>query len=222
MNTPSSPRKLRHREADLAGLLSAAERVFSDRGYHATSIRDIAREAGFSVGGVYQFFASKDELYLRVVEEQWEHFFELLSQALLAETSRSRLLALSNAMFRAFEERRGFFKLFLSERGRLSAAFTSEIAARVGQHTRRLRRHIVELMAQCVADGVLRPLEPELLASAYMGMVHSCIFEALATGAAHPTRSPEEILTLFLDGAATRATPEGDVSPAAPARPEAS
>ena len=35
-------------EADLAGLLQAAERVFSDRGYHATSIRDIAREAGFS------------------------------------------------------------------------------------------------------------------------------------------------------------------------------
>ena len=50
----------RHREADLAGLLEAAERVFSERGYHA-SIRDIASEAGFSIGGVYQFFTSKDD-----------------------------------------------------------------------------------------------------------------------------------------------------------------
>lgn len=206
MNTSSSPRRLRHREADLAGLLEAAERVFSDRGYHATSIRDIAREAGFSVGGVYQFFSSKDELYLRVVEEQWEHFFELLNQALAADTPRARLLALTEAMFRAFEERRGFFKLFLSERGRLSAAFTGEIAARVGEHTRRLRRHIVDLMGQCVAEGVLRPLEPELLASAYVGMVHNCIFEALASGAVRPSRPPEQLLTLFLDGAATHPT----------------
>ena len=222
MNTPSSPRRLRHREADLAGLLDAAERGCSDRGYHATSIRDIAREAGFSVGGVYQFFASKDELYLRVVETQWEHFFELLNTALAAETSRARLLALTEAMFKAFEERRGFFKLFLSERGRLSAAFTGEIAARVGQHTRRLRRHITELMGQCVSDGVLRPLEPEMLASAYMGMVHNCIFEALASGAARPSRPPEAILTLFLDGAAKGATPSGEAAPPKSADPEMS
>lgn len=202
MNTPSSRRRLRHRETDLAGLLEAAERVFSDRGYHATSIRDIAREAGFSVGGVYQFFASKDDLYLRVVESQWEHFFELLSQALTAPTPRARLLALTEAMFKAFEERRGFFKLFLSERGRLSAAFTGEVAARVGEHTRRLRRHLVDLMGQCVADGVLRPIEPDMLASAYMGMVHNCIFEALASGTARPNREPAEVLELFLDGAA--------------------
>lgn len=202
MNMPSTPRRIRHREADLAGLLEAAERVFSDRGYHATSIRDIAREAGFSVGGVYQFFASKDDLYLRVVEAQWEHFFELLNQALAADTPRARLLGLTEAMFRAFEERRGFFKLSLSERGRLSAAFTGEIAARVGEHTRRLRRHIIDLMSQAIADGVLRPLAPELLASAYVGIVHNCIFEALASGAARPGRSPAEVLGLFLDGAA--------------------
>ena len=202
MNTSSSTRRLRHREADLAGLVQAAEKVFSDRGFQGTSIRDIAREAGFSIGGVYQFFSSKDELYLRVVEEQWEHFFQLLNRALAVEGFDGRIHALTDAMFQAFEERRGFFKLFLSERGRLSAAFSGEIAARVGQHTRRLRKELVELMRQGIEEGALRAGDPELLASAYLGMVHTCIFEAMASGATRPARPVSEVLALFLGGAA--------------------
>lgn len=201
MNMNSSTRRNRHREADLAGLLEAAERVFSERGYHATSIRDIATAAGFSVGGVYQFFASKDELYLKVVDNQWAYFFTLLNDASKADHFDARLLALTEAMFTAFEERRGFFKVFLSERGRLSASFTSEIAERVGQHTRQLRLQLVELMRQGIEEGRLRPVDPEMLASAYLGMVHNCIFEALASGAPRPGRSAPEILAIFRDGA---------------------
>lgn len=202
MNSNSSSRRRRHREADLAGLLEAAERVFSEKGYHGTSIRDIAREAEFSVGGVYQFFTSKDELYLRVVESQWEFFFGLLAAARRANGARAELEALTEAMFRTFEERRGFFRLFLSERGRLTAAFSGQIAERVGAHTRRLREQLVEMMRQGVEEGTLRSGDPGLLASAYLGMVHSCIFEALASGSPRPTRTPAEILSLFLDGAA--------------------
>ena len=207
MNTNSSTRRLRHREADLAGLLEAAERVFSEKGYHATSIRDISREAGFSVGGVYQFFKSKDELYLRVVESQWEFFFKLLDEARQVEGARAKLEALTGAMFRTFEERRGFFRLFLSERGRLTAAFSDLVAERVGAHTRRLREQLVQLMRQGVEDGTLRRGDPAMLASAYMGMVHNCIFEALASGAQRPSRTPGEVLSLFLDGAAGGGAP---------------
>jgi hypothetical protein len=37
--------------------------------------------------------------------------------------------------------------------------------------------------------------------------VHNCIFEALSSGAPRPTRSPSEILSLFLDGAASDGAP---------------
>jgi len=203
MNNSSSQRRLRHREADLAGLLEAAERVFSERGYHSTSVRDIAREASFSVGGVYQFFASKDELYLRVLEGQWEHFFELLNEANKAPRFDDRILGLTDAMFKAYEQRQSFFKLFLSERGRLSASFTGEIAARIGEQTRRLRGQLVELMRQGIAEGSLRAIEPDMLASAYVGIVHNCIFEAMSAGAAKPLRPAAEVLSVFLNGAAS-------------------
>ena len=211
MNNSSSTRRSRHRDADLAGLLDAAERVFSDRGYHATSIRDIAREAGFSIGGVYQFFASKDELYLRIVEGQWEYFFGLLDKARQADGFPKQLEALTEAMFRTFEERRGFFKLFLSERGRLTAGFSGEIAVRVGQHTRRLREQVIILMRQGVEEGALRSGDPAMFASAYLGMAHNCIFEALSSGATHPSRPASEVISLFLDGAAGSAPPHHGV-----------
>ena len=207
MNDSSSTRRARHHEADLAGLLEAAERVFSEKGYHATAIRDIAREAGFSVGGVYQFFASKDDLYLRIVESQWEYFFGLIDNARQVEGFRGKVEALTSAMFQAFEERRGFFRLFMTDRGRLSAAFSSEVAERVGQHTRRLREQLVDLMRQGVQEGALRHGDPGLLASAYMGLVHTCILEGLASGAVRLTQRPSELLSLFLDGAAGEGAP---------------
>ncbi len=214
MNASSSTRRARHREADLAGLLEAAERVFSEKGYHATSIRDIADAAGFSVGGVYQFFAGKDALYLRVAEGQWEYFFGLLDAARQVEGFRGRLEALTSAMFQAFEERRGFFRLFMSERGRLGAAFSGEVAERIGQQTRRLRGQLVDLMRQGVAEGALRPGDPSMLASAYMGIVHNCILEGLASGAVALSQSPAAVLSLFLDGAAgTAAATPGTAGP---------
>ena len=202
MNTGSSQRRTRHREADLAGLLEAAERVFSEKGYQGTSIRDIADAAGFSVGGVYQFFAGKDALYLRVAEGQWEYFFGLLDAARQIGEFRGQIEALTSAMFQAFEERRGFFRHFMSERGRLSAAVSGDVAERIGQQTRRLREQLVDLMRRGIEEGSLRPGDPSMFASAYMGIVHTCILEGLASGATKIGRSPSEVLSLFLDGAA--------------------
>ncbi|SDM71140.1 TetR/AcrR family transcriptional regulator [Nonomuraea jiangxiensis] len=45
-----------------ASILAAAARCFAANGFHATSIPDICAEAGMSAGGVYRYFAGKDEL----------------------------------------------------------------------------------------------------------------------------------------------------------------
>ncbi len=44
-------------------ILSAARSVFADKGYAQASMRDIARAAGISVGGLYIYFRNKEELY---------------------------------------------------------------------------------------------------------------------------------------------------------------
>lgn len=52
-------------------VLDAAERLFLANGFAATSLEDIAREAGFSKGAVYSNFAGKTDLFLAIVEAQF-------------------------------------------------------------------------------------------------------------------------------------------------------
>jgi AcrR family transcriptional regulator len=53
-------------------IMAAAKKVFARKGFHATTIADIAKEAGLAYGSVYWYFDSKDELFhaLMAVEEQ--------------------------------------------------------------------------------------------------------------------------------------------------------
>src|SRR5258707_14772462 len=61
-----SPRRQMQAEQTRAAVIAAASRVFSERGWMATNVRDIAREAGVSVETLYSGFGSKAEL-LKVV-----------------------------------------------------------------------------------------------------------------------------------------------------------
>lgn len=53
-------------------IMAAAKKVFARKGFHATTIADIAKQAGLAYGSVYWYFNSKDELFhaLMAVEEQ--------------------------------------------------------------------------------------------------------------------------------------------------------
>ncbi len=50
-------------------LLSVALAQFAENGFSATSVNEIARRAGISIGALYSYFPSKDDLYLTVVEQ---------------------------------------------------------------------------------------------------------------------------------------------------------
>lgn len=68
-----TPKARRTRER----ILGAALRLFAEKGYEATTMRDVAREAGASLGLAYRYFASKEEfalaLYMGLAEgsEEW-------------------------------------------------------------------------------------------------------------------------------------------------------
>ena len=57
-------------------LLDAAARLFNDRGFHATSMRDIAKEVGMLSGSIYYHFQSKEEMLLAVYEQGMQRIAE--------------------------------------------------------------------------------------------------------------------------------------------------
>lgn len=49
-------------------ILDAAAVTFAEKGFHQTTIRDIARQAGIADGTIYNYFANKSELLLGIFE----------------------------------------------------------------------------------------------------------------------------------------------------------
>ncbi|AKH17638.1 TetR/AcrR family transcriptional regulator [Deinococcus soli (ex Cha et al. 2016)] len=59
-------------------ILDSASRLFSERGYHATSMRDLAGELGMQGGSLYAHIASKEELLIEIVNQASRQFDEAL------------------------------------------------------------------------------------------------------------------------------------------------
>ncbi len=60
---PENPgRRERHKKATRQALQAAADRLFADRGYDATTVRDIADAAGVTERTFFRYFAAKEEL----------------------------------------------------------------------------------------------------------------------------------------------------------------
>jgi len=87
-----TPKARRTRER----ILEAALALFAERGYEATTMRDVAREAGASLGLAYRYFASKEEfalaLYMRLAEESEESAREGLQGGTVAERFERAML----------------------------------------------------------------------------------------------------------------------------------
>jgi AcrR family transcriptional regulator len=78
-----------------ARLLDAAAEVFATRGFHGASVDEVAEAAGYSKGALYSNFASKDELFLAVLQSRMQGQVELLERlSQQARTSPDDMLAL--------------------------------------------------------------------------------------------------------------------------------
>lgn len=71
-NRPPGPVPRLPREEVRRRLLTAAERVFAERGYADSKLEDIAHTAGFTKGAVYSNFGSKRELFGALLSERAE------------------------------------------------------------------------------------------------------------------------------------------------------
>ncbi|WP_418003527.1 TetR/AcrR family transcriptional regulator [Mycobacterium sp. PDNC021] len=80
MSTPASdvdqPPHARRRAATRRRLIDAALDVFSRNGFHAASLDEIAASAGVSKGAVYYNFTSKEDLFLTLLEDQFERILD--------------------------------------------------------------------------------------------------------------------------------------------------
>jgi len=68
----AAPEKIRDAQRSREAILEAAELLFSERGYDASSLGEIAAQAGLSRGTPSYFFGSKEQLYIEVLNHAFE------------------------------------------------------------------------------------------------------------------------------------------------------
>jgi TetR/AcrR family transcriptional regulator len=68
-------------------LLETAERLFAERGFAATSVRDIVGEADVSAPSLYHFFGSKENLVVELIEDRHTAYCDQLEAALQVATT---------------------------------------------------------------------------------------------------------------------------------------
>ena len=72
----TTPTRLARQAQTRAELVDAAERMFSEQGFDATSLHAVADTAGYTKGAVYSNFASKEDLFFAVYERRVERYLE--------------------------------------------------------------------------------------------------------------------------------------------------
>lgn len=105
VTTSGVPLRERQRQEREQLILRAAADLFVERGYHDTSMEDIATRVGIAKGTVYLHFASKEDLTLALVEQGVRHFAQELDAILASDgTPRAKLEAVFAGIYGAMDD----------------------------------------------------------------------------------------------------------------------
>jgi AcrR family transcriptional regulator len=127
-------------------IADVATRLFSERGYHGTSMRDIAEGSGVRAASLYAHIARKEDLLYGIVSRAAERFMADVEAAATAATRpRERLRAAMRAHVRVVAEDVRAARVFHHEWTALTGDRRAEVV--------RLRDHYEEIW-----DGIVRDL----------------------------------------------------------------
>jgi AcrR family transcriptional regulator len=191
-----------------AELVDAAERLFTEQGFHATSLDAVADEAGYTKGAVYSNFASKEDLFFAVYERRVDRYLEAVERtpAEVDDAAEAVLRVMAGVAAR-HENDDGWLAVFLEfwthvlrhpeHRSRFAkihaqavdpfVAATERFAAERGVDLPLDARQLaVALFAMGTGIGLERLTQPDVVDRTLMVRMQELWFEALASGTARP------------------------------------
>lgn len=126
---PAPPRRRVPRAEREQTMLDAAGRAFATRGFHAASMDAIAEAAGISKPMLYNYFGSKDGLYVAYVERSGQALLDSMrGAAAQTEVPSERLRAGVSAFFTYVDEHRSGWSVLYREASAQGGPLAAEVA----------------------------------------------------------------------------------------------
>jgi AcrR family transcriptional regulator len=192
--------KLKKGESTRMGIEDAAIALFMDQGYHATSMRQIAKHTKLALGGIYNHFSSKEEIFEGIIIDK--HPYKVILPAIVAAEGETLEDFFKNAfhiVISELGERPEFVNLMLIElvefKGKHGAMMLREIAPKI--------LPIFERVVKGRKD--LRVTNPALLMRSFIGMVVSYLITQMIISNSvmsklMPKNAEDAYVDIFLHG----------------------
>lgn len=153
------------REAVRRRLLDAALEVFASHGFERATLDQVAEAAGLTKGAIYSNFASKDDLFYAMMNEQAlrraEAVRALLTDRGAGQDGQQAARRIGRLLTEAFTQNREWHLVFLDFWGR--AVRDDDVRARFLAHRRTLRAAIIERIANARVPNTTALTDEELV-----------------------------------------------------------
>ena len=202
---PQRTLKKKLREVRAALIMDIAEEVLIEKGYHDTSMDEIAARAGIAKGTLYQHFPGKEELVVALFERSLAQFARAVEQAATSgQPARARLEHILHYVYHELRGTRALLRLL---------SHNIEIRTSLNKKQGHMHDLLEQSMAQLRAiieegktEGTFEPtLSTGLILSAFMSALMLNRQERLTSG---EQLSTEEIVTqlgrILFDGFAVK------------------
>jgi AcrR family transcriptional regulator len=193
--SPRAKDSLTKGETTRLSIEDAAVELFMEQGYHATSMRQIAERAGLALGGIYNHFAGKDEIFEAIIVDK--HPYKRILPLIMETPGETAEEFLRNA-FKVTVTELGknpvYMKLMMIElvefSGKHGAGMLKEIAPKV--------LPVFEQMLK-VRKG-LRISNPALFLRSFFGMIISYfITEMIVANSVISKLMPKDAADVYID-----------------------
>jgi TetR/AcrR family transcriptional regulator, cholesterol catabolism regulator len=156
-------------------IVQMASRLFKEKGYHSTTLADIAEYAGVDRATVYYYVGSKQELFREAVQSAVEKNVEEAERTYrdTARTPREKIEHLVTWLMRSYEEHYPHIYVYLQEEIHQIESATSAWAKNMVKQTHRLEEIFIELIKEGAQQGQFRSdIAPLLLMNSLFGMLN--------------------------------------------------
>lgn len=158
-------------------ILSAASRLFAEKGYANASIRDVCKETGTTAPVIYYYFGSKKGLFEAVAQSKvsMSGFIAKLEKVSEASDPAKALGSFVSVYLTSFPEHAFDPGLYLRD----SATLDKDSARMISLDLEKTRSLASALIGRCMESHVFRRTDKELAADCLLGMLNRVIFQHL-------------------------------------------
>jgi AcrR family transcriptional regulator len=180
-------------------ILAVAERLFAERGYAATSIREISQGANVNRALIYYYFRDKRDLYWAVFQEGVEQMSRMMVEATRGgKTAREKLDAFVGGYYRLLLQRQDTVRIAFREITGSGEELGLPVRKCFGENLAQLQA----IIGEGIVSGELRALDPEMTAHSLIGMINVFMTQRLVTERTFPPdQAVRHTLDLFWNGA---------------------